>query len=183
VDLAALLPELNRSLGGDISFNSVQEVPRDFNLIQSVERKTYRYFFSDSPDFHPFSAAFMTQVTAINSFERMRENASRLIGKQDFKAFCKTAENKKDFMREILEAKVFETDEFSGGFFPKKVYCFEVTGTGFLHHQVRKMVSAIWYFSEKQISERLEQPDADWPAIPTAPADGLVLWETVLRNL
>ena len=180
VEFESCLAKLNEHLGGEIRLGSVKETSRDFNLIQSVEKKTYCYFFSDSPDFHPFASSFLTQVFDINSLERMRENASLYVGKRDFRAFCKMSENKKNYTRTILETKVYETEEFLGGFFPEKVFCFEVTGAGFLHHQVRKMVSAVWKFSPGEILERLEQPNADWAAVPTAPAAGLILWETIL---
>ena len=182
VDMESLLPELNLSLSGEIVLSSVVEIPRDFNLIQSVERKTYRYFFSESQDFHPFASAFLTKVSEINSEEQMRENARLFVGEHDFRAFCKVSENKTDYVREVLEATVFLTNEFFGGFFPEKIFCFEVTGTGFLHHQVRKMVSAIWHFSADQICERLEKPEEHWDQIPTAQANGLVLWETILNS-
>ncbi|GAA0878415.1 tRNA pseudouridine(38-40) synthase TruA [Algoriphagus jejuensis] len=183
VELEKLLPELNRHLGGEIRLNSVREVPREFNLIQSVERKTYRYFFSDSVEMHPFASAYLTQVFEINSLAQMEENAALFLGKHDFKAFCTPSPNKSDFEREVLSAKVYLTEEFRGEFFPKRVYCFEVTGTGFLHHQVRKMVNAIWHLSPEEIQARLEKSEEPWETVPTAPANGLVLWETVLRNL
>ena len=180
VDLEALLPQLNQNLGGDVKLNSVREVSRDFNLIQAVKRKTYRYFFADSGSFHPFASAFLTPVSEINSLEKMQVNASCFVGKHDFRAFCKVSENKTDYEREILEASVYLSEEFQGGLFPEKVYCFQVTGTGFLHLQVRKMVSAIWHFSPEEIQFRLENPASEWEAVPTAPSNGLVLWETVL---
>lgn len=180
IDLEPLLDAFNQNLGGDIRLNSVQEISRDFNLIQSVKRKTYRYFFSESTDFHPFASSFITQVEAINSLSEMEKNASEFIGEYDFFAFCKPAENKKDYVRKISEASVFLSSDFSGDFFPQQVLCLEVTGTGFLHHQVRKMVSAIWFFSPDQIKDRLENPPGDWPPVPTAPANGLILWETIL---
>jgi tRNA pseudouridine38-40 synthase len=110
----------------------------------------------------------------------MQENATQFIGKHDFRAFCKVSENKTDYVREILEAKVYQSVDFQGAFFPEKVYCFEVTGTGFLHHQVRKMVSAIWFFSPEEIQSRLANPERKWESIPTAASNGLVLWQTVL---
>ena len=152
-----------------------------FNLIQSVRQKTYRYFFSDSASFHPFASAFLTSVSQINPLEQMQENASLFVGKHDFRAFCRLSGNKADYTREILEAKVFETEAFSTEFSSEKTYCFEVTGTGFLYYQVRKMVYAIWYFSPEEIKSRLENPTHEWETVPTASANGLVLWETVLE--
>ena len=180
VDFESILAALNLNLNGEIRLNTVRKMPRDFNLIHSVKQKTYCYFFSDSELFHPFASAFLTLVSEINSLQRMQENAALFIGNHDFKAFCKISGSKSDFNREILEAKVFETSALSMEFSPANTYCFEVTGTGFLYHQVRKMVYSIWYFSMEEIKERLANPTADWKPVPTASANGLVLWETVL---
>lgn len=182
MDFSTLLSELNRNLGGEIRLHAVQTVPRNFNLIRSVSQKTYRYFFSDSDNFHPFASAFMTSVSGINTFEQMQINASQFIGKHDFSAFCKISGNKSDFVREVVEARVFENQEFSDDYFPVGSFCFEVKGTGFLYHQVRKMVNTIWHFSPDQIRERLEFPAAGWDSIPAAPANGLVLWDTELKG-
>lgn len=182
VDFQPILGALNLNLNGEIRLNSVRPISRDFNLINSVKQKTYRYFFSDSESFHPFASAFLTSVSQINSLEQMKENASLFVGEHDFTAFCRISGNKTDFIREIVEAKVFETDAFATDFSPEKTFCFEVTGTGFLHHQVRKMVSAIWHFSKEEIKSRLENPTSEWEPVPTAPASGLVLWETMLEK-
>lgn len=180
LDFEPILATLNLSLSGEIRLNSVRKIARDFNLIHSVKQKTYRYFFSDSESFHPFASSFLTSVYKINSLEQMKGNACLFVGKYDFRAFCSLSGNKTDFAREILEAKVMETESFFKEFSPEKTYCFEVTGTGFLYHQVRKMVHAILYFSPEDIKSRLEKPNAEWEAIPTAAANGLVLWQTVL---
>jgi tRNA pseudouridine38-40 synthase len=180
VDFFFLLEELNRNLGGEIRLNSVQSINRNFNLIQSVSKKTYRYFFSDSEVFHPFAASFLTPVSKINPLEKMRLNAGLMIGKHDFRAFCKISGNKTNFIRQISESRVLENQDFNSGFFPENGYCFEVTGSGFLHHQVRKMMSAIWYFSPDEIRQRLESPCLEWIPVPTAPANGLILWDTDL---
>jgi len=180
VDFMSLLPELNLNLGGEIHLDTVWPIPRTFNLIQSVKRKTYRYFFSDADHFHPFASAFMTSVSKINTLEKMRINASQFVGSHDFRAFCKVSGKKSDFIREVMEVQVFEDGDFKADFFPEKSWCIEVTGTGFLTHQVRKMVTAIWFFTPSEIRERLDKPTADWAPVPTASANGLVLWDTEL---
>lgn len=182
IDFEPLLKEFNQNFGGEIRLNSFREMRRDFNLIKSVKQKTYRYFFSESESFHPFSSAYLTSVNGINSLEQMKENAALFIGKHDFKVFCKVSGPKTDFVREVISASIFQSDTFSSEFSPEKSYCFEVTGTGFLYHQVRKMIHAIWYFSPDQIKERLENPDRPWGPVPTATANGLVLWETILDS-
>lgn len=179
-DFEPILPALNLNLNGEIRIYLVRKIPRDFNLIHSVKQKTYRYFFSDSDSFHPFASAFLTNVSNSNTLERMMENSSLFVGRHDFRAFSKILGNKRDYVREVLEAKVFKTETFFLEFSPEKVYCFEVSGTGFLYHQVRKMVHAIWYSSSEEIKLRLENPHAQWETIPTAAPNGLVLWQSVL---
>lgn len=182
VDFEALIPVLNLNLSGEIVLHCVREVPRDLNLIQAVSKKTYRYFFASARAFPSFASAFITQVHQFSPLDQMEEKSQVFVGKHDFRAFCKVTPTKTDFVREVIDAKVYLTEEFAGDFFPSKVYCFEVTGTGFLYHQVRKMASAIWHFSPEEIKKRLDHPNKEYEQVPTAPAHGLILWETILEN-
>lgn len=187
VEMNSLLPDLNEHLPQDIQLNSVQEVATNFNLIQSVRQKTYRYYFSNSRDFHPFASAFTVNVSGVLNWDLMKEACQLFLGSHDFKGFCKPSENKTDYSREIISADIFTSNEFLGQFFPQEVYYFEITGTGFLQHQVRMMMSAIWQIGkgEKEISEiplRFQSP-GKFEKLPPAPANGLVLWETRLSNL
>jgi tRNA pseudouridine38-40 synthase len=109
-------------------------------------------------------------------------------GEHDFKAFCKpsVSVNKIDYRRKVISAGIQTANEFHHIFFTSKISYFEVTRTGFLHHQVRKMMTAIWEVGKwnwelKDIQERLIHPDANWEQIPPAPAPGLILWETILK--
>jgi len=186
VSMEALLPEFNTHLPDDIRLNGVEEVSISFNLIQAVKQKTYRFYFAQDSDFHPFSSSFLVNVAETLDSELMQHAAQIFIGKHDFKAFCKPSENKVDFEREVLSVQIQSSDEFLGTFFSKEIYYFTVTGTGFLHHQVRKMMTAIWEVGKgnwelKAIQERLTHPDADWDQIPPAPAHGLILWQTDLE--
>jgi tRNA pseudouridine38-40 synthase len=159
----------------------VQEVPRDFNLIQSVHQKTYRYFFAQLEGFHPFASSFVSAVPFANSLTQMQENGQLFVGRHNFKAFCQPSATKLSYEREVESLSVFEEREMHSVYSPSQVFAVEVVGKGFLHHQVRKMVYAIWNWNAAQIQERLAHPEKDWPAVPTAPAQGLVLWDTVLK--
>lgn len=188
VEMDLFFPQFNEHLPQDIRLNSVQEVSASFNLIQSVRQKTYRYYFSNSSDFHPFSSAFMVKVVGELNWEAMDEACQLVKGKHNFKAFCRPSANKSDYVREVLSVGVSSSQEFLGQIFPKEIYYLEITGTGFLHHQVRKMMSAIWNVGKGEwekgdILSRLQNPDEEFENLPPAPANGLVLWETVLDNL
>jgi len=185
-DMEAFLPELNENLPSDIRLGMVQAVDINFNLIQEVERKTYRYYFCNSDKFNPLASAYIEHVQEKLDFESMKEAAETFIGQHNFKAFCKASPNKTSYLREVLSAKVESSHEFFAAFFPEQVYYFEVSGSGFLHHQVRKMMTAIWNVGKKEwtlieLSERLENPEKEWSNLPPAPSNGLILWETKLK--
>ncbi|MCE7056566.1 tRNA pseudouridine(38-40) synthase TruA [Algoriphagus sp. AGSA1] len=187
VEMDSLLPIMNEHLPQDIRLNSVEEVSASFNLIQSVEQKTYRYYFSNSADFDPFASAFVVNVVGELNWEAMKEACQLYVGDHDFRGFCKPSENKTDYCREVISAGIFESNEFLGQFFPQKIFYFEIIGTGFLHHQVRMMMSAIWQIGKgemeiAEIEKRFDSPD-QFEKLPPAPANGLVLWETVLDNI
>ncbi len=186
LDAQQLSLEINQSLPQDIQVGFAYEVPVYFNLIQSVQQKTYRYYFSCSSDFHPFASAFMVHMPQIIHWEKMKKACQLFVGKHDFRGFCKPSENKTDYFREVFSAGIFESDGFLGQYFPQKIYYFEISGTGFLHHQVRMMMSAIWQIGSgemetAEIEKRFDSPDK-FEKLSPAPANGLVLWETVLAS-
>jgi tRNA pseudouridine38-40 synthase len=186
VNMEGLLPDLNTHLPDDIRLNGVEVVSISFNLIQAVKQKTYRFYFAQESDFHPFASAFLVNVPEALDLELMQQAAQIFIGEHNFKSFCKPSVNKIDFERGVLSAQIQSSNEFLGIFFPKEINYFTVTGTGFLHHQVRKMMTAIWEVGKgnwelKDIQERLTHPDANWEQIPPAPAHGLILCETMLK--
>jgi tRNA pseudouridine38-40 synthase len=180
IDFQALLETINTHLGGEIRLQDVEPIARDFNLIQSVRQKTYRYFFAAPQHVHPFASAFVSAVPFSNSLDQMQELGGLFVGIHNFKAFCQPSATKTSFERRVEEVRVVEMDEMTFPYAPAPVFMVEVVGQGFLHHQVRKMVYAIWNWNAEQIQERLENPERSWTTLPTAPANGLVLWDTVL---
>ncbi len=183
-DMQSLLPAINQYLPQDIRLNSVQSVASNFNLIQSINQKTYRYYFSNSDNFHPFASAFLVNIPGELDWEKMKESTQFFIGSHDFQAFCTLSPNKTDYVREIIFAGIYPSNEFLGQYFPQEIFFFEVTGKGFLHHQVRIIMNAIWRvgkgeLSKEELSQRLISAE-NLEKIAPAPANGLVLWETDL---
>lgn len=181
-----LIPALNENLGGEILIHEVRQVERSFNLIQEIQKKTYRYFFARNAD-HAFSSSFVVPVFKDLRLDQMNLAAKAFEGSYDFKAFCTLSDTKSNFTRTINFSDIRLEKGLGIDFFQDKIYCFEVEGEGFLHHQVRKMMRAIWYvgsgeWSLEDIQNRLSNPDSDWEKIPAAPAYGLFLWETNLKN-
>ncbi len=183
-DMESLHPAINQYLPQDIRLNSVKEVPSNFNLIQSINQKTYRYYFSNSDEFHPFASAFLVNIQGKLDWEKMKESAHIFVGKHDFQAFCTPSPNKTNYNREIISAGIYTANEFLGQYFPQEIFFLEVTGKGFLHHQVRIIMNAIWRVGKRELSmEELNQrliSAENQEKIAPAPPNGLVLWETVL---
>lgn len=182
IEFESLLETINTHLGGEIRLEGVVPIARDFNLIQSVHQKTYRYFFASLQNFHPFASSFVSAVSFSNSLDQMQELGSLFVGKHNFKAFCQPSATKSSYERSIKAVRIVEFNEMGSFYTPTPVFVVEVVGKGFLHHQVRKMVYAIWNWNALQIQERLENPEENWAPVPTAPAHGLVLWDTVLEK-
>ncbi len=183
-EMESLLPAINQHLPQDIRLISVNEVPPTFNLIQSINQKTYRYYFSNLDEFHPFASAFLVNISGQLDWEKMRESAHNFVGKHNFQAFCTPSPNKTDYVREILSAGIYPSTEFLGQYFPQEISYFEVTGKGFLHHQVRIIMNAIWGVGKGELAldelrKRLINAE-NLEKIAPAPANGLVLWETDL---
>lgn len=177
---------INENLGGEIQIQFMEPVRRDFNLIKASKRKVYRYFFTDTTDTPALHAAWLQLVFQRLDLDKMNEAAKAFVGKHDFSAFCTPSLTKTDFERKISRCQILLADEIPYKNLADLVYYLEVVGTGFLHHQVRKMMRAIWYVGSGQwdlseIENRLKRPSEDWKKIPPAPATGLVLWDTVLE--
>lgn len=183
-EMESLLPAINQYLPQDIRLNSVQEVLSNFNLIQSINQKTYRYYFSNSDEFHPFASAFLVNIPGKLDWEKMRQSSQIFVGSHDFNAFCTPSPNKTDYVREIISAGIYPSNEFLGLYFPQEIFYFEVTGKGFLHHQVRIIMNAIWRVGKgelamEELCQRLINAE-NLEKIAPAPANGLVLGETGL---
>lgn len=181
------LDRLNQNLGGEIKLLGVSETDRSFNLIAGMKSKTYRYFFSNSK-IHPFATAFVAEVPG-GKIDLSKVNAAAQLfeGKHDFRAFCTLSESKSDYQRNVIHCQISPSNPFEGEFFSEEIWMMEIKGEGFLHHQVRKIMRAIWHvgvgnWSLEEIKARLEHPENNWEKIPPAPANGLFLWDTELQN-
>ena len=100
----------------------------------------------------------------------MKEAATYLIGKHNFKAFTKTDITKDDYIREIYNIKIKEKDG---------IITFEFIGNGFLRYMVRNIVGTLIKVGEnkanpKDIIHILKSEDRK-NAYKTANAEGLYL--------
>ncbi|HSJ66646.1 MAG TPA: tRNA pseudouridine(38-40) synthase TruA [Anditalea sp.] len=181
VDIDNFIEEANISLPDDIRILGGQKVDSKFNIIQDVRGKEYRYYFTDGDKPHPFIAGNIVWVHGNLNINLMNDAAKLFIGEHDFRRFCTKGKNTENYIRKIYNAEIIESECFTGGFFPKRVFSFNVIGSGFLMHQVRMMMGALFQvglgnLNSADIHNALVSPENP-SLVGKAPAHGLVLYE------
>jgi tRNA pseudouridine38-40 synthase len=167
-----LLRELRNHLPEDIGAISLEEAPPRFHARLSCRGKRYVYRIWNSEQPLVFDRRYMLRVPEKLDLEAMRKAADALCGKHDFASFCSLKPGKKSTVRELREIRVTEGgDELRLSF----------TGDGFLYNMVRILTGTLLEvgLGKRQPSEMsaiLQSCDRT-KAGPTAPAQGLFLWE------
>ena len=128
---------INKLLPNDIKVLSYKFVNNEFNARFDCKGRIYKYiFFNDKMD--------------INS---MNKGCKLLIGKHDFRNFCKMdVVNVNNFIREIMDIKIEKV--WDNGNIVDGLYCCTIIGTAFLWHQIRYIMSVLF-----MIGNRLENID------------------------
>jgi tRNA pseudouridine38-40 synthase len=145
---------LNIQLPPDCWCTGYAEVPPAFHPRYDARFRTYRYYFAGSPE----------------NTGAMARSAQYFLGTHNFSNFARVQD--KNPYRTIHAIAIGDDDGFT---------YLEVTAESFLWHQVRSMATALWHIGageaeEESVALLLEQETQK--AIPPAPAEGLVLWET-----
>jgi len=175
--------EANISLPDDIKILSGQSVGPRFNIIQDVIGKEYRYYFSTGEKPHPFATANIFWMEGALDFELIKSAVELYKGTYDFRRFCTKGKNTENYTRTIYEAEILRSEGFGGTYYPEHIYCFRVKGSGFLMHQVRMMVEALFKIGNgeidrKELAKALLGEEGP-PLVGKAPAHGLVLHEVM----
>ncbi len=181
---------LNAFLPEDITAIDSYEVPADFHARFCAKRKTYRYLFYPasrpsallskrvwhirSVDFDPADGAVWQDAVG-----KMNQAAKLFTGTHDFSAFRAMGSHVKTTVRTIYDAKVYllPPDFITG----HPVFCFEVTGDGFLYNMVRIMTGTLkdvmmGKIKPDQIASILASCKRE-EAGATAPPEGLYLYK------
>ena len=151
-DPEKLLATLNVNFPGDIRALSVEEVDKTFNIIQNPKIKEYLYLFSFGKKNHPFCAPFMVYRLEQLNIERMQLGAKLFEGAHHFQSYCYKPNPETKFEREILLSEIQENNLYTASFFPEKSYVYHVHGKGFLRHQVRLMMGALFALGSGEIT-------------------------------
>ena len=182
IDPEYLQKSLNLNLPQDIKVSSIEEVDKDFKVINNAKVKEYLYFFCYGEKFHPFCAPFMCHVHEELDIPLMQKGAKIFEGQHNFKLYSHRANENKNFERTISQSQIEINDYFTGSFFPKESYVLKIKGEGFLRQQVRLMAGTLLKLGLGEITiediTKSLDGEGDYPIGFIAPASGLVLNKT-----
>lgn len=169
-----ILRGVNSSLRRDIGLREVREVPAHFDARRSALRRRYRYFLWTDPSPSPLRRRFTAWVRNRVDVEAMAAAARLFEGAHDFSAFRSTACTAPNPQRTVNRSRLVRCG-------PLLVY--DVVARAFLHSQVRIMAGTLLEvgrgkLTPDDIRRVLERGDRS-QAGPTAPPQGLVLWEII----
>tara|TARA_B100000508_G_scaffold140085_2_gene140027 strand:+ start:34785 stop:35573 length:789 start_codon:yes stop_codon:yes gene_type:complete len=183
-NISSLLDTLNYNLPADIRILDIDQIDKDFNIIQHPKIKTYHYYFSFGEKFHPFTAAFMCHIHGQLDIDKMKILASDFIGKRDFYSYTYQPKENTNTISEVKDALLEKNTEFTASFFPEESYVFKVKGEGFKRNQIRLMMGALIDIGKNKMSTSLFKETLNGSnkikLDHIAPASGLVLHEVVI---
>ncbi|MFD2202355.1 tRNA pseudouridine(38-40) synthase TruA [Shivajiella indica] len=185
LEIQEFIYQLNCNLPSDIRILEGNAVHKEFNVIQDVLWKEYRYHFAMGDKFHPFLAGTLSYFPGEYDLNLMKAGSKLFIGTHDFRRFCSIDKVTVNYFRTVFESSIDFHPQAGQGDMPRDSFVFKVKGEGFLRYQVRIMATALidlgtGKISLYQIRNALQEKEAK-PIAITAPANGLVLWDLAFR--
>ena len=168
---------LNRRLPATIAVRGARQVSLGFAPRFALDEKTYRYALYQDKFERPLIRRFATRTQFELDTVQMQDAAQYLIGDHDFTSFAASDHQSKTTTRTISKISVHsDTDNLT------KIM---VTGTAFLKQMVRNIVGSLIEVGRGKrqpswMAEVLEQKSRQ-SAGPTAPPQGLTLWQCKVR--
>lgn len=169
---------LNQRLPMDIRIQNSMEVALDFHprFVETV--KTYRYQIYNAVFSSPVRRLYTHFVYHSLDIDRMKQAASFLVGEHDFKSFCSIHSEAESTVREITGISVTRENE---------EICIEVRGKGFLYNMVRIIAGTLIEMGKGSMTpeemQRILDAEDRSEAGPTAPPNGLILWDYQIPSL
>jgi len=172
-DAETLSRALNANLPPDVAVRQTAEAPEGFHPRFAARRRTYRYSILVDAWPDPLAERVAWRLWPEPDLGILSAEAGCAIGRHDFAAFGQAPIPGGHTVREIFEAS---WERQAGGL------AFEVQADAFLHHMVRRLVSAMVAAGQRRwpagtMAALVADPARRWEEKP-APAHGLCL-ETV----
>ena len=173
IPLEQLHKGINAMLPADIRLSTLEDADPEFHARFDAIGKEYRYHIWNGPIVPPFISHYRTQVRMPLDLDQMKAAAELFVGEHDFASFSANANREvEDTVRRIDRLQIFNQEED---------VAIVVAGNGFLYKMVRTIAGFLLLVGQGKITpdsfqELLEarQRNKD---IPTAPAQGLFLWQ------
>jgi tRNA pseudouridine38-40 synthase len=187
VDFNQFMIDFNTNAPSDMRALSIENIDRDFNVIQHPKVKEYRYYFSFGEKNHPYAAPFLTRFREQLDIELMKKGAELFEGFHNFINYCTKPSAETKVEREIMSCKIEVNTELSASFFPKESFVLIVRGEGFLRNQIRLIMGALHNLgngeSDLAFIEKSLKPNSDIEFLKNiAPASGLHLHNIDFKN-
>lgn len=169
---------INPYLPDDIKIIEAKPVADDFNARFSAKRKTYLYKLNVSEFENPIYFDFQTTISQNLDLNKMQEAIKYIQGEHNFKSFCSSKTQTKDFVRTIFDIQIHKQNNN---------YEFYITGNGFLYNMVRIIVGVLIDVGTKKITPQdvktiLNNQDRKY-AGKTMPAKGLYLYDVKYEDI
>jgi tRNA pseudouridine38-40 synthase len=128
-DTEKLTRSLNGILAKDIRILSLEPVNEDFHARFTARKREYAYYLSKIPQ--ALFRNFCWQIHFDLDIARMNEAAAVILGRHDFKSFCRVIAEVKNYTCEVEQASWIEKN---------KMFVFRIVADRFLHGMVRALV-------------------------------------------
>ena len=162
---------LNSLFPFDISVLDCWKAPVDFHARFSAKKKTYNYFIftGDSPPVLFRDLVWWNKGDL--DLEKLNKISEEIVGTKDFKSFQSSGSDVKNTVRTIYESRWIKVSN--------SLYCYKITGSGFLKQMVRNLVGTYTgLLKEKRANQKLKQILRALDrreALSPAPSEGLYL--------
>lgn len=182
-----LVRALNATLAADVRVVAAEEMPSGFHARLHARGKTYRYFIWHAPSARPLLRDVAWHIPQRLSLAAMQEAADLFVGERDFAAFQGQGSLVRSTVRRVWLSQIAVSDAWPPWLASPtagcRLLCFEVSGSGFLRHQVRAMAGTLVHVGQGRmavddVASALRAPRREAGG-PTAPPHGLHLWRVL----
>lgn len=164
---------LNAVCSPDLAVLDCWSAPLDFHARASAIKKTYLYFVftGDSPPV--LFSDLLYWIKKPLDLKKLNSLAGFFIGSHDFKSFQNSGSEVKNTVRKIFASRWIRLSP--------SLYCYKITGSGFLKQMVRNIVGSslelLRFEKPEPKLERILISKDRRRALKTAPSQGLYLKE------
>jgi tRNA pseudouridine38-40 synthase len=181
IPAARFVPALNAALPGDIRLRAAYDAPESFHARFSAHRRVYRYRIIAGGGLLPWEARYALAPRRTPDIARLQEYARLLRGELDCTLFASPS----DPIFQRGSASRFRFIENAVFFMEGCVLVFEIRANAFFRRMVRSIIGTLLSCEEKKMSAgdfaALLHGGSHADAGPTAPPNGLFLWQVIYK--